>query len=158
MNPDDRWIPNARMDPWCPVELADGSEALFGFAVEHADTGGLSWVLSTPVVWLDVAAGRARTRSGRRYTLGRRVTPLELPTEEARIAFSFLAAPHLEDPDAAPPLAGDADLAATWVTACKMARHLKLETPPLDNPVALRDFVARNIERYTLLRTGRRPS
>jgi hypothetical protein len=158
MNPDDGWAPNARMDPWCLVELADGSEALFGFAVEHAGTGGLSWVLSTPVVWLDAAAGRARTASGRRYILGRRVTPLELPTEEARIAFSLLASPHLEDPDAAPPFAGDADLAATWVAACKMARHLKLEAPPLHDPAAVRDFVDRNTERFTLLRAGRKPS
>ena len=146
------------MDPWCLVEFADGSEALFGFAVEHADTSGLSWVLSTPAVWLDAAAGRARTRSGRRYELGRRVTPLELPTEEAQIAFSLLASPHLEDPDAAPPFAGDADLVTTWVAASKMARHLGVAAPPVDDPVALRDFVARNTERYALLRTGRKPS
>jgi hypothetical protein len=156
--PDDDRLMHAVLDPWCLVELGDGSESLFGFAVEHAGTGGLSWVLSTPVVWLDEAAGRAQTSSGRRYVLGRRITPLELPTEEARIAFSLLVSPHLEDPDSAPPFAGDADLAATWVAACKMARHLKIDAPPLHDPAAVRDFVAANMERYLLHRHGRRPS
>ncbi|MCO6415873.1 hypothetical protein JYK14_06745 [Siccirubricoccus sp. KC 17139] len=146
------------MDPWCLVQLADGTEALFGFAVEHAGTGGLSWVLSTSVVWLDVEAGRARTLSGRRYTLGRRITAIELPTEEARIAFALLVSPHLEDPETGPPFAGDADLAATWVAACKMARHLKMDAPPLHDPAAIRDFVTSNMERYVMLRNGRRPS
>ena len=81
------------MDSWCLVELADGAEVLFGFVVEHAGTGGLSWVRSTAVVWLDETAGRARTASGRRYALGRRIAVADLPTEEARIAFTFLVSP-----------------------------------------------------------------
>jgi hypothetical protein len=148
----------AVMDPWCLVELMGGSKALFGFAVEHPATGGLSWVISTPLVWLNPVAGRARTWSGRHYVLGRRITPLELPTEEARIAFSLLASPHLEDPETGRTFAGDADLAATWVTACKMARHLKIDAPPLHDPAAVRDFVTCNMERYAMLRDGRRSS
>jgi hypothetical protein len=154
---DDRSM-HAVMDPWCLVDLADGTESLFGFAVEHAGTGGLSWVLSRPVVRLDEVAGPAQTSSGRRYVLGRRITPLELPTEEARIAFSLLVSPALEDPKTGPPFAGDADLAATWVAACKMARHLKVDAPPLHDPAAVRDFVASNMERYLLHRNGRKPS
>jgi hypothetical protein len=158
MKPGDAWMPNALMDPWRLVELADGSEALFGFAVEHAGTGGLSWVFSTSVVWLDEAAGRAQTLSGRRYALGRCITAAELPTVEASIAFSLLVSPHLDDPGAVPPVLGDPAAAAIWVAACKMARHLKAEAPPLGDAAAVGAFVGSNMERYTLLRAGRRPS
>lgn len=146
------------MDPWCLVELADGSEALFGFAIEHGGTGGLSWVLSTSVVWLDAEAGRARTLSGRRYTLGRRVTAMELPTEEARIAFALLVTPHLDVHTATPPTTGDPATGAAWVAACKMSRHLNVAPPPLHDPAAVRDFLGSNMERYMLARAGRRPS
>ena len=153
----DRLLP-AVMDPWCLVELADGSEALFGFAVEHAGTGGLSWVLSTAVVWLDAAAGRAETTSGRRYALGREVTADTLPTIEARIAFAFLVSPHSPAAIPLPPVSGDLFTAAMWVSACKMARHLRLEAPPLEDAAAVTHFLETNIEQYRLLRHGWRPS
>jgi hypothetical protein len=158
MNPDDDWAPNALMDPWCLVELADGSEVLFGFAIEHRGTGGLSWVLSTSVVRLDAAAGQARTHSGRRYTLGRRLTAMELPTEEARIAFALLLTPHPDARAAVPPTTGDPATSAAWVAACKMARHLNVAPPPLHDPAAVRNFFGSNMERYALARAGRRPS
>ena len=60
----------ARMDPWMLAE-AFGEECLFGFAGLHPATGGLSWVLSTPVAEFNEAADRARTASGRVYALGR---------------------------------------------------------------------------------------
>ncbi|NOG73675.1 hypothetical protein [Roseicella sp. DB1501] len=158
MNVCDDRRPDATMDPWCLVELGDGDEVLFGFAVEHARTGGLSWVRSTAVVWLDETAGRARTASGRRYALGRRTTMADLPTEEARIAFALLVGPHLADPDAGPPVDGDPAAAAAWVAACKVARHLGLDAPPLSDPAAVARFITSNIESYALLRSGRRPS
>jgi hypothetical protein len=120
------------MDPWLLVKLANGSNALFGFAIQHAGTGGLSWVLSTPVVWIDTEAGRAETASGRRYTLGREVTVGTLPTVEARIAFTLLVAPHLADPSPLPPVPQDS--------------------------AAVTDFLETHIERYRLLLDGRRPS
>lgn len=158
MTPGDVWMPNAPMDPWCLVELADGSEALFGFAVEHAGTGGLSWVLSTPAVRLKAAAGRAQTLSGRRYALGRRITAAASSTVEARIAFSLLVSPYLDAADAVPPVPGDPAAAAIRVSACKMARHLEVKAPPLDDPAAVGDFVRSHVERYALLRAGLRPS
>jgi hypothetical protein len=158
MTPDDNWTPNAVMDPWCSVEIDGGTEILFGFAAEHEATGGLSWVRSSPVVWFADDARRAQTESGRRYSLGRRITIDRLPTEEARLAFALLVAPYLDDPDLAPPVAGNLATAESWVIACKMARHLKLEAPPLSDPAAIREFMAANMERYTQLRMGRRSS
>ncbi|SDB22552.1 hypothetical protein [Belnapia rosea] len=158
MRPDAAWVPNGLMDPWCLVELADGTETLFGFAVEHSGTGGLSWVLSTPIVWLDAAAQQAETASGRRYALGREVTADTLPTIEARIAFAFLVSPHSPAAIPLPPVKGDLFTAAMWVSACKMARHLRLEAPPLEDSAAVIHFLETNIEQYRMLRDGRSPS
>ena len=69
--------PAASMDPWLVVDV-NGEPSLFGFAWRHPSTGGLSWMLSTAIVELDAAAGRARTASGRVYQLGRRIEPCEL--------------------------------------------------------------------------------
>ena len=156
--PDHDRLLHALMDPWCLVELADGFEALFGLEVEHAGAGGLSWVLSTPVVWLDAATGQAETTSGRRYALGREVTADTLPTIEARIAFAFLVSPHSPAAIPLPPVTRDLITAAMWVSACKMARHLRLEAPPLEDSAAVTHFLETNIEQYRLLRDGRRPS
>ncbi|WP_109516977.1 hypothetical protein [Teichococcus aestuarii] len=148
----------AAMDPWCLVALDTGYEHLFGFAIQHAGTGGLSWVLSTPVVWIDAATGRAQTESGRRYTLGRAVTPEALPTLEARIAFALMVEPQLTDPLPLPPVPKDLPAARKWVVACKMARHLGVEPPPLKDEAAVAHFLGANMERYWRLRDGRRPS
>jgi hypothetical protein len=145
----------AIMDPWALVALVDG-ESLYGFVIEHAGTGGLSWVLSTPVVWLDPEAGQARTRSGRRYELGRRIEISDLPDEEARLAFAFLARPYLRDPSRIPP-PPDPVTAMAWLTARKMARHLGLEPPPLKQEAAIKDFMTRNMRRYVeYRRSGQR--
>lgn len=154
MNAREEWRPNARMDPWCSVEIDGGAEILFGFAVEHEATGGLSWVRSSPVVWFLDDCRRAQTQSGRRYSLGRRIDLNRLPTEEARFAFAILVAPYLDDPDIAPPVAGNLHAAERWLIACKMARHLKTETPPLSNPDAVNEFIVTNMERYGFLRLG----
>jgi hypothetical protein len=38
---------DAYMDPWCVVRIITGDRLLFGFAVHHSGTGGLSWVRGT---------------------------------------------------------------------------------------------------------------
>jgi len=50
----------AAMSPWMTVD-AYGDMCLFGFAQQHPNTNGLSWVLSTPIVELTKHADRART-------------------------------------------------------------------------------------------------
>lgn len=158
MTASEEWRPTARMDPWCSAEIDGGAEILFGFAVEHEATGGLSWVRSSAVVWFSDDFSRAQTQSGRRYTLGRRTVLDRLPDEEARLAFAILVAPYLDDPELAPPVAGNMHTAERWLIACKMARHLNTETPPLSNPNAVDEFIAINLERYSSLRSGRRLS
>jgi hypothetical protein len=127
------------MDPWMVVDVS-GEQSLYGFARWHPNTGGLSWVLSTEIVELDEAAGRARTRSGRVYELGRRVEP-EALDNEGRLALRLFLARWIEQ--AEPP---DEDL--RWLTARKMARHLNLSPPPRDNPGAVEEFLKAHHERY----------
>ena len=62
----------ASVSNWMVVRHND-RECLFGFAERHPRTGGLSWMLSTPVVCLDEEEGHAVTASGRRYLLGTRI-------------------------------------------------------------------------------------
>jgi hypothetical protein len=138
----------ASMNPRMVVDIC-GEPSLFGFAPWHPNTGGLSWVLSTEIVELDEAAGRARTRSGRVYELWRRVEPGALD-EEGRLAPSLFLARWTEQ--AKPP--GE-DL--RWLTARKMARHLDLDPPSRDNPAAVEIFLAAHHERYLVhLSRGRR--
>lgn len=147
--------PDADMDPWCLVPDGD-KPVLFGFAHRHPLTGGLSWVLSTPVVAIDPTHGRAVTLSGRQYALGRRVAVPELPDTEARIAYALLVAVHLGIDTSV--LLGDldADLARQWIIACKMSRHLDLPVPERKRSV-LKAFYARNAARYaSLMRVSRR--
>ena len=83
---------DAYMDPWCVVSVITGERLLFGFAVRHPATGGLSWVRSTPIRHLDEVTGCAITESGRPYALGRRIEPEKVPLEgeEAWLAFDLL--------------------------------------------------------------------
>src|ERR1700730_9465931 len=111
----------AEMDPWLLVEVY-GEDCLFGFAKWHPSTGGLAWTLSTPVVELDEAAGRARTASGRVYALGR-ATEFEELDEEANLALCLLAG-EVPMPEAA------RWRGVCWITARKMARHLGTVAPP----------------------------
>jgi hypothetical protein len=85
---------DAELNPWTVVG-EDDNACLFGFALRHPRTGGLAWTLSTPIVSLDERRQQAVTRSGRRYTLGRRVSPDALPDEEAEVAYALLVGPLL---------------------------------------------------------------
>ncbi|MGX9967098.1 hypothetical protein ACVFYP_27495 [Roseomonas sp. F4] len=155
MNAIQEWRANVILDPWCIVEFADGTEALFGFAIENDATGGLAWMRSSPVESMREDGSRARTSSGRRYSLGRRITVGELPNEEARYAFAIMMTPRLADPRVAPPVTEDLETARWWVAACKMARHLATDAPPLRDPEAIGKFIVDNLTRY-LSRPGRR--
>lgn len=119
------------MDPWCVVPLVCGDRVLFGFATRHPVTGGLGWTRSTAVQELDAIAYRAVTASGRRYELGRRIDPEDIPAEgdEAWMAFDLLIGPDAADGDAVPPISADPTRDARWVAACKMARHLSIGAP-----------------------------
>jgi hypothetical protein len=143
----------ARMDPWCPVPLIGGARVLFGFAVWHPNTGGLSWVCSTPIRKLDAASGQATTASGRRYTLGRQIQPEDVPGEgeEAWIAFDLLIGADAADGDAVPPISADPGRDTRWVTACKVARHLGLGAPRRA-PADVDGFLRRNMDAYRLRR------
>ena len=148
---------DAYMDPWCVVPLITGDHILFGFAIEHAATGGLSWVRSTPIRYLNEDAGRATTASGRHYKLGRRIDPEGIPMEgdEAWLAYDLLISPDADD-DVVPPLSADSQRDAEWIAACKMARHLRV-TLPVRAPVAVQEFMRLHTEAYLALRAlGRR--
>jgi hypothetical protein len=155
MTPADDPPCDARLDPWCLVPLLDGEKILFGFAERHPVTDGLGWTRSTPVKSLDDARGRAVTASGRRYELGRRIEPGEVPEhgEEAWIAFDLLIGPAAADPKAVPPISVDPEQGARWILACKIARHLKL-TPPTRIPSEIEQFLALHAPTYIAWRFG----
>jgi len=149
---------DAYMDPWCVVPLIGGDRLLFGFAVRHPGTGGLSWVRSTPIRHLDEAAACAITASGRRYALGRRIEPEDVPLEgeEAWLAFDLLIGPDAADDAAVPPISADGSPDAEWITACKIARHLSVAAPDRA-PARVDEFMRRHIAAYLALRAqGRR--
>jgi hypothetical protein len=150
--------PTARMDPWCIVPLWNGTDVLFGYAVRHPTTGGLSWVSSTEIEELDAAAGRARTRSGRLYELGRRIELQDIPEEgeEPWVAFELLLGHDVDDPEAVPPRVADPAADAEWVAACKAARHLAV-APPRRIPKEVTEFLDRHLAAYLRMRTGGRP-
>jgi hypothetical protein len=140
------WIAGAALDPWLVV--SDGvDEALFGYAVRHPGTGGLAWTLSTPLRHLDVARGRATTASGRRYDLGHRLEVPDLPDEEARISYAVLVCPLIGIDPAVHLGALDPLLAADWVRACKVARHLGVD-PPVREAASVARFLDRHADRY----------
>ncbi|MFC3125090.1 hypothetical protein ACFOD4_08465 [Pseudoroseomonas globiformis] len=113
------------------MPLQDGAEVLFGYAVRHPATGGLSWVSSTEIEELDAVGGRARTRSGRLYELGRQIALEDIPVEgeEAWVAFELLLGHDVADPEAVPPRVVDPAADREWVAACKAARHLGVVAP-----------------------------
>ncbi len=141
--------PSAAMDPWCLVPLTTGGQVLLGYATQHASTGGLSWVRSTPVVDVDEVAGRARTASGRTYRLGRRIEPADLPAEgeEAWLAYDTLVRCDAADHRTVPPLSTDRHRDSLWLGALKMARHLGIAAPERSLAV-VEDFIRRNIDAY----------
>ena len=140
---------SASLDPWCLVPTVDGATLLFGFALQHPRTGGLGWLLSTQVLELEEEDGRAVTRSGRRYTLGRRFDPVDVGAEgeEPRLAFDLLVADKFEDMD----LLREVD--RSWLMACKAARHLSVGKPARTR-AAVAGFFANHGEAYLQLRRG----
>jgi hypothetical protein len=157
MTAQDNPASDARMDPWCIVPLVDGTQVLFGFAMRHPVTGGLGWTRSTPVESLDATAHRASTASGRRYELGRRVEPQDIPSEgeEAWIAFDLLIGLDAADGDSVPPISADPERDGRWVAACKIARHLRL-VPPGRAPALVERFLALHATAYVASRVRAR--
>lgn len=146
---DSGWSPDAALHPWLLVQDPTDS-VLFGYALWHPGTGGLAWTLSTPVDHLDERLGRAVTSSGRRYELGQRIEPPDLPTAEARIAYAVLVGPVI-GADLTFLLGGlDPGLAAEWVGACKIARHLGID-PPCRSARAVNEFLRQHANPYTTL-------
>jgi hypothetical protein len=122
---------------------------LFGFASHHPATNGLSWLASSEVETLDLEEGHARTRSGRRYSLGRRfeLHGLRQEGEEAWVVFHLLLAHDLAR-------AGWFEIAGIeesrdplWAACCKAARHLGIE-PPLRDRSACTEFMLLHAEDY----------
>jgi hypothetical protein len=146
------------MDPWCDVELVSGERILFGFAPWHPNTGGLSWITSTPLREFDAKNGAAATASGRHYELGRRIGLGDIPGEgeEAWISFELMIGGDAEDDEAVPPISADPARDRMWVTACKMARHLGL-SPPGRAPSQVEAFHAENVDAYMLRMAAGRP-
>jgi hypothetical protein len=140
----DQWDSDAELDPWCVADDGAG-QVLFGFATRHPVTGGLAWTRTSRIVHLDTIGGRAITRSGRRYALGHRITAVDLPDIEARLAFAMLIGPAPGCEPGRLPADVAPSLAIAWLSACKRARHLGLDPPELD-PAAIRavfDIAAR---------------
>jgi hypothetical protein len=139
------------------VPIHGGQSVLFGFALFHPTTGGLSWLASTVVRDLDAKTGRAitGTASGRRYQLGRCVWLEDIPGEgeEAWMAFDIMLGADCADTDAVPPISADPARDILWVTACKMARHLRA-TAPRRTPSEVEVFLARHMEAYLELRAA----
>jgi hypothetical protein len=134
--------------------METGGSILFGFALHHAETGGLARLSSSQLVDLKEAAGRARTLSGRRYRLGRRFDPLDVGSEgeEARLAFQLLIGVDYEEQDEL------VEVDRRWLMAMKAARHLGVE-PPIRSDSATRSFFETYIEAYFALRKrGGRPT
>jgi hypothetical protein len=145
---------DAHLDPWCEVPMETGGSILFGFALHHAETGGLAWLSSSQLVDLKEAAGRARTMSGRRYRLGRQFDTFDVGAEgeEARLAFELLIGVDFEDLDDL------VEVDRRWLQARKSARHLGLE-PPIRSDAATRSFFKTHGEAYFALRQrGGRPT
>lgn len=142
----DRWVADAALDPWLRVS-DDADSPLYGYAEVHPSTGGLAWTVTTPVRHLDTRRGRAVTASGRRYRLGRRIEVSTLPDQEARFAYALLVAIPL-GLDAEALLGGtDPRLAAEWVRASKMARHLGIAPPSCQRDAVL-EFLHIHADRY----------
>ena len=138
---------DAVMEPWCLVELFDGTYVLFGYALTHSVTRGLAWTRSTEVLELDRERGRAATGSGRRYRLGREFAPLDVRVEgeEARVAFELLLGDVAETMDAL------REFDRSWLSACKAARHLGVQVPAR-TVAAVEAFTASFLQRYMALR------
>jgi hypothetical protein len=142
---------DAFLDPWCIVPMTDGTKILFGFALIHAKTGGLSWMSSSELLQLDLQAGSAVTYSRRHYRLGRRFEAVDVGAEgdEARWAFELLVFAGYEDAEKL------RRVDKLWLTVGKAARHLKLERPPRTGP-AIEAFFDRHGAAFEVARAAAR--
>ena len=149
-----QWQADALIDPWCTLEIAAGKHVLYGYAIHHSFTGDLSWVASTAIHWIASDARRAVTVSGRRYELGRRIKPVDIPSEgeEAWLAYDILLGDHVVDRDAVPRLSVDRESDSAWLTACKIARHLYVATPGRAL-LAVDSFLKNHEKKYRLKRS-----
>ena len=147
--------PDATLDPWCVVPTVTGERLLFGYAVSHPKTGGLSWMCSSPVQQLDETGKRAVTASGRHYALGRPIEPADIVAEgeEAWLAFDLLIGSAARDAAAVPSISTDRRQDGKWLTACKVARHLG-SAAPARTPLAVQAFLRRHGQTYLKLRSG----
>lgn len=143
---------DAELDPWLHVDLADGTRLLFGYAVSHVATGGLAWTRSSPVRRYEIRTGLVITASGRRYQLGRRIACLDLPDQEAKVAFALLIGPDLgvSFGDLVGPKIREGE-AADWLRACKISRHIGTQPPPLDG-AAINEFLRQHEATYRQVR------
>jgi hypothetical protein len=144
---------DARLDPWCLVPLEGNIEVLFGYGIRHPVLLGLSWMTTSLVVELDAEAGRALTKSGRRYELGRQVLLADIPREgeEAWVALDLLLGSTLDDREAIPARTADLDGDRDWLAACKAARHLGLSAPGR-TPWEVEEFLGKHLTAYLELR------
>jgi hypothetical protein len=144
---------DACMDPWCVIRMLTGDDILFGFAIRHPRTGGLSWLRGTPIQHLDDVSRGATTASGRHYRLGRRIELEDIPWEgeEAWLAFDLLVRPQADHDEAVAMLSAHPEHDAQWVAACKMARHLRIDAPSRI-PVLVQRFIQRYLSSYFELR------
>ena len=135
---------DAVLNPWCLVQTGRVEYSLFGYVVHHSGTGGLAWLRSTPVQVLDEDMGRARTRSGRRYELGRRFEPEDVAREgdEAAIVFRAFVSGTIERVTM---MANPLDY--VWVSCCKVARHVGAE-PPANDEADIQSFVQAHMKDY----------
>lgn len=135
----------AHLDPWLVFAEGDGESAphvhLFGWALHHDRLLGLTWLRSSAVLHLDGGAGRARTASGSRYALGRRLASPDELGAEGRAAWAGL-------------VTGVAtELERRWIAALKAARWLRVPDPAPDGG-AVAAFVARHGADYIALRAA----
>lgn len=146
-------VADARLDPWCLVPLEGDIEVLFGYGIRHPVLVGLSWMTTSPVVELDAKAGRALTKSGRSYELGRQVLLADVPREgeEAWVALDLMLGSSLDDREAVPPRVADLEGDRNWLAACKAARHLGLPTPGR-TPWEVEEFLGLHLAAYLKLR------
>ncbi|MGI4951349.1 MAG: hypothetical protein ACRYGM_06055 [Janthinobacterium lividum] len=146
---------DARMDPWCIVELWSGERILFGFVTQHPVTGGLAWTRSSPIIELDQTGGAATTQSGQGYKLGCFLKASSLPSLglEAWLAYDVLIGGRAADGEAVPPVSADPGREKLWLASCKIARHLKVPVPAFA-PRETEDFLELHAVAYMVLRGG----
>jgi hypothetical protein len=103
----------AYINPWCAVPLVGGACVLFGFAVWHPNTGGLSWVCSTPIRMLDAGPVRRLPRAGAATALAAISSPKAFPARASpppvHLKSAFLTTTSAAAGSPAPPI-----ITANW--------------------------------------------